>query len=252
MHSISVITVVKNSSNTIGNCIESVLGQEASAEYVIIDGSSSDDTIDIIKSYGSRINKFISEPDGGMYDALNKGIRMAEGDIITILHADDVFAHKKVLSEICALFEKKNVDSCYGDLLYVKHDNLSKVVRYWRAGLYNPRRFYWGWMPPHPTFSVKKSVYEKYGLFDTALGSAADYELMLRFLLRHGISCDYIPDILINMRVGGQSNVSLKNRFRANLFDRQAWKVNGLRPYPWTLFLKPLSKIGQYFSRPLV
>ena len=125
-----------------------------------------------------------------------------------------------------------------------------RIVRYWKSGDYNPQKFYHGWMPPHPTFFVRRAIYEKYGLFNLELSSAADYELMLRFLLKHKITTTYIPEVLVKMRTGGMSNASLKNRFRANRMDRKAWEVNGLKPYPWTLWMKPLRKVGQFFSKP--
>jgi glycosyltransferase len=126
-----------------------------------------------------------------------------------------------------------------------------KIVRYWQSGPYNPKKFYHGWMPPHPTFFVRRSVYEKYGLFNIDLGTAADYELMLRFLLKHRTRCTYIPEVLVCMRVGGASNRSLAARLKANRMDRKAWEVNGLRPYPWTIAMKPLRKIPQWWCRPM-
>jgi glycosyltransferase len=126
----------------------------------------------------------------------------------------------------------------------------SRIIRYWKSGDYNPRKFYWGWMPPHPTFFVRRWVYDKYGYFNLELGSAADYELMLRFLLKYGITTKYIPEVLIKMRVGGISNATVKNRIAANRMDRKAWEVNDLNPYPWTVLLKPLRKLPQWFMRP--
>jgi len=165
------------------------------------------------------------------------------------LHGDDFYAHDKVLGAVVDVFEKQNVDSCYGDLLYVDKNDKNKVIRYWKSSEYKPGKFKQGWMPPHPTFFVKREIYEKYGLFNLNLGSAADYELMLRFLLKFKVTTVYIPQVLIKMRTGGISNASLKNRIRANRMDRMAWEVNSLKPYPWTLWMKPLRKIGQYFLR---
>jgi len=147
------------------------------------------------------------------------------------------------------VFEKQNIDSCYGDLLYVDKNDKNKVIRYWKSSEYKHGKFKQGWMPPHPTFFVRRKIYEKYGYFNLALGSAADYELMLRFLVKHRITTAYIPEVLVKMRIGGKSNSSLRNRIRANRMDRMAWKVNDLKPYPWTLWMKPLRKIGQYFLR---
>ena len=136
-----------------------------------------------------------------------------------------------------------------GDLVYVDANDTDRVVRYWRSWDYKPKKFYWGWMPPHPTFFVRREVYERCGLFNPDLGTAADYELMLRFLVRYKITSAYLSEIIIKMRSGGASNASLINRLRANRMDRLAWEVNGLRPYPWTLWMKPLRKIPQYFRK---
>jgi len=244
---ISIITAVRNSAATIRDCIESIRSQTVAAEHILIDGCSTDDTLDIIKSNKLR---YISEADKGIYDAMNKGIRMASGEIIGILNADDFYENNRVLEKICRIFEDKNTDSCYGDILYVRPEDSRKVLRYWHSGEYHPNRFYWGWMPPHPAFFVRRSIYEKYGVFNLSLGSAADYELMLRFLLKYRISTTYLSDIIVKMRDGGVSNASLKNRIRANRMDRTAWKINGLKPYPWTLWMKPLRKLGQYFANP--
>ncbi len=253
----SIITATLNSADTLLNCLESVQEQSLSCQHMIshmishmiIDGGSTDDTLRIIEAYQFENCHVISEPDNGMYDAMNKGIRMASGDILGILNADDFYADRDVLSKVADIFQDDSIDSCYGDLQYVDRYNVHQVVRHWRAGRFERKRFLWGWMPPHPTFFVRRSVYEKFGNFNLNLGSAADYELMLRFLVKHKISTAYIPGVLVKMRIGGKSNASLKNRLIANRFDRMAWKVNGLRPYPWTLTLKPLRKIGQYIFK---
>lgn len=174
---------------------------------------------------------------------------MASGDIIGILNADDFYARHDVLQTVMEVFRDETIDACFGDICYVEYHNTDKAVRYWQSGDFHYRKFYWGWMPPHPTFFVRKSIYEKYGLFNLDLGSAADYELMLRFLVRHRIRAKYIPKVLVKMRTGGVSNSNLINRLRANRMDRKAWTVNGLSPYPWTLTLKPLRKIFQWYRK---
>jgi glycosyltransferase len=247
---VSVITAVFNNEDTIEEAIKSLSGQMyKDVEHIVVDGGSTDGTLDVIGRYRDKIAKIISEPDRGIYDALNKGIRLASGDVIGLLHGDDFYAHEKVLGTVLDVFEKRGVDSCYGDLQYVDKKDANKVIRYWKASQYCLGKFKFGWMPPHPTFFVKREIYEKYGLFNLALGSAADYELMLRFLVKHRITTAYIPEVLVKMRIGGKSNSSLRNRIRANRMDRMAWKVNDLKPYPWTLWMKPLRKIGQYFLR---
>jgi glycosyltransferase len=249
MIKISVITAVLNGANTLSACINSIQRQTVSVEHIIIDGGSTDGIIEIVNKLKSGDSIFLSEPDRGFYDAINKGLKLATGDVIGILNADDLYAHEFVLEKVSACFADDSVDSCYGDLVYCDSIDTGKVRRYWRSGHYHKKRFFQGWMPPHPTFFVRRKIYEQYGGFNLKLGTAADYELMLRFLVRYKISTSYIPEVLVKMRIGGQSNATLRRRFVANRMDRNAWAVNGLKPYPWTLLMKPLSKIGQYFFR---
>jgi glycosyltransferase len=246
---ISIITVTFNARGTICDCIESVSEQSVDVEHIVVDGASTDGTLRAIEHYNDSLSTVVSEPDDGIYDAMNKGLRLATGDVIGILNADDFFASSDVLKKVVNAFSESDVDACYGDLVYVDSENIKKVTRYWRSGSFKPDKFYLGWMPPHPTFFVRRSVYEKYGLFNLNLGSAADYEIMLRFLLKQQLKAIYIPEVLVNMRIGGESNVSLSNRLIANRNDRKAWDVNGLRPYPWTVLFKPLRKIGQWFFK---
>lgn len=250
MVKISIVTTVLNAAASIRYCLESVINQTYDKiEYIVIDGGSVDGTLDIIEEYRNKIDIISTENDSGLYEGMNKGLRRACGEIIGILNADDVFAGLDTLTRVAKVFNNLKIDSCYGDLVYTCSQNFKKVIRYWRSGPFNHRRFYWGWMPPHPTFFVRRKIYKNYGYFNLNMGSAADYELMLRFLVKHRTSSFYIPKILTKMRSGGVSNVSLKNRLRANYYDRLAWKVNGLNPYPWTLFLKPIRKIPQYFIK---
>ena len=243
---ISVITATFNAEKTLFDCIESISRQSVDVEHIIIDGASTDGTLKIIKHCGSRA-VVVSEPDNGIYDAMNKGIKLATGDVIGILNADDFYASNDVLKKIFDVFLDPNIDACYGDLVYVNSKNKNKITRYWKSGNFNIRKFYFGWMPPHPTFFVRSSVYKKHGLFNLNLGSSADYEIMLRFLLKKQLNVVYIPKVLVNMRTGGESNASLLNRLKANRNDRKAWKVNGLRLYPLIIFLYSLRKIGHWF-----
>ena len=249
MPSISIVTAVFNGVATIRGCVESVKDQSVPVEHIIVDGGSTDGTLGEIEQYRAFISRLMTGPDRGMYDAMNKGILAATGNVVGILNADDFYVHGEVLAKVAEVFADKTVDSCYGDLVYVDAADTNRVVRSWRAGAYDVSRFYRGWMPPHPTFFVRRSVYKKYGIFNLSLGSSADYELMLRFLLKHGISSRYIPEILVKMRAGGMSNASFANRLSANRMDKHAWRVNGLRPYPWTILLKPISKLPQYWRR---
>lgn len=243
--SVSVVTVVKNAAHTIAECMESVREQTFPAEHVIVDGGSTDGTLDVIRRNLGTSATLVSEPDRGIYDAMNKGLNLASGDVAGILNADDVYAGPTVIEEVARVFAA-GADSCYGDLLVVDRRNPVRVIRRWLSGDYDRKRFYWGWMPPHPTFFARRSLYRKLGAFRLDLRTAADYELMLRFLLKHGVPTVYIPRVLVRMRSGGLSDASLKRRLQANLNDRMAWKINGLKPYAWTLWLKPLRKLGQF------
>jgi glycosyltransferase involved in cell wall biosynthesis len=243
---ISIITATYNSSSTVKDTLGSVKNQTyREVEHLIIDGLSKDHTLDIVKAY-PHVAKVVSEKDKGIYDAMNKGIRHATGDVIGILNSDDFYASPEVLARVAKAFEDPSVDAVYGDLVYVHHEDTSRIVRRWKSGNYTPRSFYFGWMPPHPTFFVRRKVYEEAGTFNLSLRSAADYEIMLRFLLKHQYRAAYIPEVLVKMRIGGMSNASLKNRLRANREDRKAWEINGLKPYFFTLYLKPLRKLNQW------
>jgi glycosyltransferase len=246
MLKISIITATYNSAATVKNTLHCISEQTyPSIEHIIIDGFSSDSTLDIVKSF-PHVHTIISERDGGIYDAMNKGILIASGDIVGILNSDDVYIGNDVLSKVATVFADENVDVCYADLQYVQ-PNTSKVVRTWKSGAFSEKSFYMGWMPPHPTFFVRKKVYEKVGLFNTDLKSAADYEMMLRVLVKNKMVAHYLPTIIVSMSMGGISNASFRNRIRANREDRLAWKLNGLKPYFFTLYLKPLRKIRQFF-----
>lgn len=244
----SIITVCYNSAYTIESTIQSVLMQDYDdIEYIVIDGNSSDETISIIQKYKNRISKFISEKDSGMYFALNKGIAMATGDIIGFLHADDFYADKKIISEVVKEFHASNTKCVYGDLQYIDRNNTQKITRNWKSKPFQKKLFLQGWMPPHPTFFAKRECYEKFGDFNTQFSISADYELMLRFLYKNNLPASYIPKVLVKMRTGGMSNVSYTSRLLANREDRMAWKINGLKPTSFTLILKPLSKLRQFF-----
>jgi glycosyltransferase involved in cell wall biosynthesis len=245
---ISIITVSFNCRDTLRDTIESVLAQSVAAEHIIIDGGSTDGTMDMLRGYGDKLAKVVSEPDEGIYDAMNKGIRLATGDVIGILNADDFYSHREVLAKVLSVFSEKGVDSAYGDLEYVDPVQTSRVVRKWKAGTYHSGDFLLGWMPPHPTFFVTKAVYEKYGLYRPDFYSAGDYEMMVRLMYKHRISSAYIPEVLVRMRAGGVSNSSIRRRLEANREDRRAWKVNGIRAPFYTTILKPLRKVGQFLK----
>lgn len=249
MKKLSIITVTYNSGETLCDCLHSLRAQTMPFQHICVDGGSTDGTVDLLRKNGFSDSKLISEPDKGIYDAMNRGIKMVDGEIVGILNSDDFYGYSEVLADVAAVFEDPMVEACYGDLVYVDRETPDRIVRYWKSGDYALRKFYWGWMVPHPTFFVRKSVYERYGGFKLDLGSAADYEIMLRFLVKHKATVRYINKILVKMRTGGVSNSSVQNRIEANRMDRLAWQVNGLRPYPWTLYLKPLRKIAQWYKR---
>lgn len=257
---ISIVTAVFNGEGVVTNCLESVRSQTLSSEHIIIDGGSTDSTLGIAAGF-PHVTKVVSEPDRGIYDAMNKGIKLATGEVVGLLNSDDFYASPDVLAKVSSVFDDPTVGACYGDLVYVEEipglagaraeqQSGFKIVRYWKSGHCRKGSFHWGWMPPHPTFFVRRPVYEEFGLFNLNLGSAADYEIMLRFLLRHQIKAFYLPEVFVKMRIGGVSNASVSNRLKANRMDRKAWEVNGLKPHPWTLAMKPIRKIPQWWRRP--
>jgi glycosyltransferase involved in cell wall biosynthesis len=246
---LSIITATYNSAATVADTLASVAGQTyPQVEHVIVDGLSKDNTLVIVADF-PHVAQVHSGKDKGIYDAMNKGLDLATGEVIGILNSDDVYAHHDVLQKVMACFQDASVDAVYADLQYVAADDLNRVIRTWRSGQGNARSFYYGWMPPHPTFFVRRRVYDQMGNFNLELRSAADYELMLRAFVKHQIRVQYIPEILVKMRAGGMSNASLKNRLRANKEDRRAWEINGIQPYFFTTYLKPLRKITQFLIR---
>jgi glycosyltransferase involved in cell wall biosynthesis len=244
----SIITVCFNSESTLEQTIQSVLNQTfKDIEYLVIDGGSTDGTLAILNKYKERI-KFISEKDAGIYDAMNKGLRMAKGEIIGMIGSDDFYPSNDVLQHVSNAFDKFKTDAIYGDKQFVNPDNIDKVVRYWTVGEYKKENWLKGFMPPHLSFYVKRACYEQFGNYRTDFTCSADYELMLRMLYKNGVSAHYLPKVLMTMRNGGTSTASWKHRWIANQEDRKAWKVNGLQPKWYTLWWKPLSKIVQLFK----
>jgi len=246
---VSVITATYNSAATVADTLRSVRDQSYPlVEHLIIDGGSKDNTMEIVAGF-PHIKQICSEKDRGIYDAMNKGVKRATGDIVGILNSDDFYASENVLREVVDTFEQSGCDAVYGDLQYVDKDDVSKVVRYWRSGPYQQGAFKWGWMPPHPSFFVRHTLYDRCGLFNLDMKTAADYELMLRMIHKEGASLQYLPNVLVKMRTGGASNSSLASRLKANADDRKAWDVNGLKPYWFTMSLKPIRKITQFIFK---
>lgn len=245
---VSIITVTYNAEEYLAECIRSVAEQDyLDIEHIIIDGKSTDKTLDIIKGFDGKITKWISETDRGMYDAINKGIQLSSGDIIGILNSDDLLAGKSVVSAIVASFQGQAVDAVYGDLVYVQKNNINKVVRLWKGFSYKRYRFQYGWMPAHPTFYVRRDRIDNFGGYENHYYTAADYEFMARYLYVHHVSAFYLPMLIVKMRTGGQSNVTLKSRLRANRRDYLAMKNNKI-PFPFLVsILKPVIKLHQYY-----
>lgn len=247
---VSIITVAYNAEDTIEDTLKSLAAQDyPDIEHILIDGGSTDATLDIVRKYEANIEKIVSEPDNGIYDAMNKGLALCSGELIGILNSDDTYADGSVISDVVGTLRASSADALYADLDYVDRNNPEKVVRHWVSGPYKRSAFLRGWMPPHPAFFLKKSAYDAYGNFNTDLRTSADYELMLRMLYKHRLEAVYLNKVIVKMKTGGQSNVSFRNRLKSNREDRAAWLINGLKPRPGTFVLKPLRKIGQFFRR---
>ncbi|MEO8416166.1 MAG: glycosyltransferase family 2 protein [Ginsengibacter sp.] len=244
---VSIITVTYNSEKYLTDCIRSVRKQTyGNIEHIIIDGKSTDNTVKIIKKNAASITKWISETDRGMYDAINKGINLATGDIIGVLNSDDMLASADVIMDIVACFDETGKDAIYGDLVYVNAANPQKVMRYWKGLPFKRHRFTYGWMPAHPTFYIRRKLIDEHGGYENHYYSAADYEFMARYLYRFKVSACYLPKMIVKMRLGGLSNSSLYRRLRANRRDFLAMKENKI-PFAFLVsILKPLIKIPQY------
>ncbi len=247
---ISIITTTYNSADTIKDTLSSVNAQSYSnIEHIIVDGSSKDKTLEIVRNYGERVSKIISEPDKGIYDAMNKGVKAATGDVVGILNSDDVYASENVITNVMRLFNDENCDGVYGNLNFVKADNLNEVVRVWKSSPYKPSSFAKGWHPPHPTFFVKKEVYDNYGLFDISLNVSADFELMLRFIEKHKIDVCFLDEVLVKMRYGGESTGSIKKIIAGNKNIIKAFKKNDLDvSYLYPIY-RLLPKLKQFITK---
>ena len=247
---VSIITAAFNSSSTVKDCILSVENQTyKNIEHLIIDGASTDNTIEIVNSVPNRIQKVVSEPDKGVYDALNKGIALATGDIIGFLHTDDVFDSEKTIANIVTVFEESSqgIAGTYGDLIYVDRNNPGKLIRYWKSNSFNAKALAYGWMPPHPTLFLRKEVYEKYGSFCLSYEIAADYDFMIRIMKDTNLKFLYLPEVISVMRLGGISNNGIGNILKKSKEDLSVirkYKLGGL----FTLFFKNLRKVKQFLK----
>lgn len=247
---ISIITVCYNSANTIGDTINSVASQTYyNKEHIVVDGASKDATMEILRLSPS-VSRFISEPDLGIYDAMNKGINLATGDVVGILNSDDFYIDDSVLAQVADVFANPEIDACYADLVYVDQQDTNKVLRYWKSRTYVAGLFKRGWMPAHPTFFVRRELYKELGDFDLSFKIQADFELTMRFLEIYRITAMYIPKIIVKMRVGGVSNNSIINILKGNIEAYKACKKNHLSVLPIFNIMKIASRIPQFFLRP--
>lgn len=246
---ISIITVCLNNRSFISNAIESVLNQVyPEIEYIIIDGGSTDGTVEVVKSYGGKVTKFIFEPDNGIYDAMNKGISIATGEIVAILNSDDIYFDNFAIERVMEIFKTTQTDCVYADLFYVDRVNTNKVVRYWKTNEYKLGAFNKGWHPAHPSFFLKNQIYKQYGDFDLSFVLAADFELMLRMLEKYRISSTYLPLPLVKMRLGGTTNKSLVNIYNQNIECIRAFKKNGLDPGILYPIYRLIPKLKQFIG----
>jgi glycosyltransferase involved in cell wall biosynthesis len=243
MYKISIITVVWNNASTIKDAIDSVLSQTyKNIEYIIVDGASTDGTVEIVQNYGDKISKFISEKDKGLYDAMNKGIGLATGDIVGILNSDDFYIDNHVIEKVVNEFQEKQVDSVYADLVFVKPENLDKTVRYYDSSSCGPENFQYALYPAHPTFFVKKEVYDKFGVFKIDYKIGADFDIMVRFLYTNSISYSYIKKPLIKMRVGGVST-SFSSIWINSMEQLRVCKENGIKTNIFKILMKYPTKL---------
>ena len=248
---ISIVTAVRNRADTIGDTLASVQAQDyPHVEHLIQDGASSDVTLEVIERMRQETTQVVSEPDTGIYDAINRGIARATGDVIGLIHSDDVFSSPQILSKVAKMFEDPSVQGVYGDLDYVSARDMGKIVRRWRSGAYHPQRLTEGWMPPHPTLYLRREVFDTWGGYDTSMRIAADYEAILRYLLKGQIKLAYLPVVMVKMRMGGESNRSLSRLLRKSREDLTAMRRHGVGGWG-TLFRKNISKLEQFMKKKL-
>lgn len=247
---VSIITVTYNCKSTIADTINSIASQTyPDIEHIIIDGASTDGTIDIIKSFGSKVSKFVTEPDKGIYDAMNKGISLATGNVIGILNSDDLLDSCNIIEKIAVTFELEKCDAIIGNVDFIAFNNTDKVIRRWINSPFIKGSFSKGWHPPHPSFYVKKDIYEMYGGFDISLNVSADFELMLRFIEKYQIKVHYLDETIVKMRYGGISTGSLKNIIKGNQNVMKAFNKNDIPVSSLYPIIRILSKLKQFLIK---
>lgn len=246
---VTIITACFNSSRTILDCINSVNEQtHTDIEHIIIDAASTDNTLQLINSIPNRVTNIVTEPDKGIYDAMNKGIVLASGDIIGILNSDDLYTDNEVIKKIVQIFENSSTDCVHANLYYVNKNNVDLIVRHWRTCDYIQGAFKKGWHPAHPTFFVRKEVYERFGLFNLNFNLAADFELMLRFLEHYKIKSTYLPQFIVRMRLGGATSKNIKNIIEQNIECYKAFKINKIKVSPLYSYYRLFPKLKQFLN----
>jgi glycosyltransferase involved in cell wall biosynthesis len=230
---ISIVTVCLNAAGTIRDAMESVVAQDyPDIEHIVIDGGSTDGTLEVLRDFTPQIARLVSEKDGGLYDAMNKGATLCTGQVIGFLNADDFYASAHVISSVMERFNDQSLGACYGDLEYVDKDDTQRTVRCWKSGRFVKGSFAKGWVPPHPSFFVRLEVLRQAGGFNTSLKLAADNDLMMRLLECSGVKTCYLPEVLVKMRTGGATNKSFGSIWRQNLEILGALRANGLPTNP--------------------
>lgn len=243
---LSIVTAVLNRASTIPMALKSLEMQTYQRfEHLVMDAGSQDGTLDVVRRLADERTILKSEPDEGIYDALNRGKTAATGDVVGVLHSDDYFASPSVLENVVRAFQDPGVDAVYGDLHYVLKDNPQRVIRYWRSGSFRPEALRWGWMPPHPALFLRRHVIEGSGLYDQSFRIAADYDAILRYFTRPGFRAVYIPEVFVKMRLGGESNRSLERILLKSREDYRALRKNNVGGLT-TLVAKNVRKLGQF------
>lgn len=244
---LTVVTVCRNARATVAEAVDSVHRQtHPDVEHIVIDGASTDDTLAVVRRHGARVAQIRCEPDRGVYDAMNKGVALASGEVVGFLNADDVYTGPQVLARVAAILAAPELDACYADLVYVDKDRAQRIVRQWTSCDYRSGLFERGWMPAHPTFFARRSVYQRFGGFNLRYRLQSDFDLLMRFMAVHGIRTRYVPETWVRMRMGGMSNRSIRNVIRGNLEAYAACRANGLGVPPWFIVTKVLSRLPQF------
>lgn len=248
---VSIITVCYNAAETIADTLRSVRQQTyRNIEHIVVDGGSVDNTLAVVAAEGSHVIKLVSERDRGIYDAMNKGLALATGEVVGFLNADDVLAHTDVIKKIAQTMADPAINACYGDLVYVAQDDTNKIVRYWKSQAYRHGLFDRGWVPAHPTFYARRVLYQNYGNFDLDMQLAADFDILLRFFEGYGITSTYIPEVLVRMRLGGATNVSVRNVLRQNMEIAKAFRKYGLSVGLKPFVFRLMSRLSQFVRKP--